>query len=145
MITASAVTATIPLKTKSLSANLRRGVMKYLILGGTQIQDGAVRSITSGLKSGRVYVRRGIKHQASAPGQPPAADTGRLHTSIQMIPEPDLLKVTIGPGVQYAKFLEFGTKKMAPRPFMIPPFNATLPKIKANIGKAVRDSLKTGG
>lgn len=64
---------------------------------------------------GRTY---GV-HTASAPGQPPAVDTGRLRQSIRV--------QKVGPGhyrvgtdVQYAIFLEFGTRRIAARPFLRP-------------------------
>ena len=72
--------------------------------------------------SGRVY-RNG--HVASAPGEPPAPDTGNLRKNWRqkVIAAPN----GIGNGVRvrmqiktdtfYAKFLEYGTRKMAPRPF----------------------------
>lgn len=45
-------------------------------------------------------------------------DTGRLRSSIatEIIP----LKATVMPHVNYAKFLEFGTRYMVPHPFMGP-------------------------
>lgn len=72
--------------------------------------------------SGRQYGR----HRASAPGDSPAVDTGRLRQSI------GVQKVAqghyrVGTNVQYAPLLEFGTRKMAARPFMRP----ALEKVRA--------------
>lgn len=58
-------------------------------------------------------------HQASAPGDPPAVNTGRLRQSITA------LKISpghwrVGTNVEYAIVLEFGSRRMAPRPFMRP-------------------------
>lgn len=65
----------------------------------------------------QVGARRSAPHTASAPGDPPAVDTGRLRQSITAL--------KIGPGhwrvgtnVKYAIFLEFGTRRIAPRPFV---------------------------
>lgn len=72
-------------------------------------------------KSGRFY-RRGADriHLASAPGQAPAIDYEHLIDSVQQ----KLYKTVIGGEVftnsEYAEPLEFGTRKMAPRPFMAP-------------------------
>jgi len=83
--------------------------------------EGAVkRSFKPG--SGRVY-RRGSKiHRASAPGEPPAVDTGRLRSSITHQVKAEGKKVIgrIGTNVEYARSLEFGTNKMAARPFLRP-------------------------
>jgi HK97 gp10 family phage protein len=76
-------------------------------------------------KSGRFY-RRGKDriHLASAAGQAPAIDYGHLIDSIQQ----KLYKTVIGGEVftnsEYAEPLEFGTRKMAPRPSMAPALEA---------------------
>jgi len=102
--------------------------------------------------SGREYKvsKTGPLHHASAPWEPPAVLTGRLRASIttawsggqRPIPQPvpgnpkasfnDAIrvpegsetefKVVIGTNVEYAPYLELGTSKMSPRPFMRPAF-----------------------
>lgn len=69
---------------------------------------------------GRVYGRR--KHRASAPGQGPAVDTGRLRSSIshEVGKVGTTIVARVGTDVEYAKYLELGTSKMAPRPFLRP-------------------------
>ena len=74
-------------------------------------------------KDGRL--RRGgrrVPHQASAPGMPPASDTGRLLTSIHhsVTGVLDTLEARVGTDVNYALYLELGTRYMAPRPFLRP-------------------------
>jgi len=73
-------------------------------------------------KSGRTYKRGSKSHQASAPGEAPAIDTGNLANSIQ-VKHPKKLLATVGPGdVEYAVPLEFGSEngKLMARPFMGP-------------------------
>jgi HK97 gp10 family phage protein len=69
--------------------------------------------------SGETYTRGSVSHTASAPGQPPAVDTGRLRSSITFVPGADARGpyVDVGTNVEYAPYLEFGTRKMASRPF----------------------------
>lgn len=81
------------------------------------------KSILSGAKSGRQYFVNGARHTASAPGQAPANDTGELVRSIKVTKERN--KSTINISKNYAVFLEFGTSKMRPRPFIIPAFLKT--------------------
>jgi len=81
------------------------------------------KSILSGAKSGRQYYVNGARHTASAPGQPPANVTGELVRSIKVTKERN--KSTINISKNYAIFLEFGTSKMRPRPFIIPAFLKT--------------------
>jgi HK97 gp10 family phage protein len=80
-------------------------------------------SILSGAKSGRQYYVNGARHTASAPGQSPANVTGELVRSIKVTKERN--KSTINITKNYAIFLEFGTSKMRPRPFIIPAFLKT--------------------
>ena len=78
------------------------------------------RSITSEPKHGRLYIRPGRKpHRASAPGEPPASDTGTLVNSIQVRHVRDLESWVIV-GAEYAHELEFGRARVAARPFVRP-------------------------
>ena len=79
---------------------------------------------------GRTYsvTVRGIRrtHTASAPGDPPARLTGRLMESVRVtLLDLDNLVAHVGPDPSrfrgtgyYPAFLEFGTRTIAPRPFM---------------------------
>ena len=90
--------------------------------------------------TGRVYQRRGTTHRASAPGESPALDTGALRNSIRS----EVVRTATGfvgkviASASYAQALEFGTEKMAPRPFLsrIPrEFSA---RIRATIARFAR-------
>ena len=61
-------------------------------------------------------VNNDIEHVASAPGQPPAVDTGRLRASVDSVRPAGEPRVLVGTPVDYAPFLEFGTSRMKPRP-----------------------------
>lgn len=54
----------------------------------------------------------------SKPGEPPHADTTRLRKSIEQEIDEGRLVARVGTNVEYAAHLEFGTSKMAPRPFL---------------------------
>lgn len=84
------------------------------------IHAEAVRSIQSGGRSGREYRRRGVVHTASAPGEPPASDTGRLAQSGRVELADDRVSGTVTFATEYAAGLELGTQTVAPRPFMLP-------------------------
>ncbi len=88
-------------------------------------------------------------HVASEEGQPPAVDTGRLRASISTnwsessfgsinrigakakegdgVGQPSKIEgkftVVVGTAVNYAPFLEFGTRRMAARPFVRPAYD----------------------
>lgn len=74
-------------------------------------------------KHGREYRRARGPHRASAPGEPPAYDTGTLERSIT---EPHAHKLSTGVVVEvdidapYAAELEYGRAGIAARPFVEP-------------------------
>lgn len=77
--------------------------------------------------------RMGKQTRASAPGDPPAAQTGHLRGSVQV----DLSRLQesnprgrAGTNVNYGLFLELGTRKMAPRPWARPTARKFRPIIK---------------
>lgn len=79
------------------------------------VEGNAKAAIMSGPKSGRRYGN----HTASAPGEAPATDVGNLVNSIHAKKESRFVWV-VGVGAKYGKALEMGTRRMAPRPFLLP-------------------------
>jgi len=73
-----------------------------------------------GSKSGRIYSRGKKSHQASAPGEAPAIDTSKLVNSLQEEFENGGLTGYAFTNIDYAPHLEYGTVKMAARPFYVP-------------------------
>ena len=95
-----------------------------VVAGLTKAAEWAVGEVKRSFQpgTGRVYIRGGKRHQASAPGQPPAVDTSRLRTHITHLVQTSGSQVTayVGTNVEYAKELEFGTSRKAARPFLRP-------------------------
>ncbi len=56
---------------------IREATMRGIVRATEEVREEAISLIQNGEKTGRIYRRRGIEHQASAPGEPPASDTGR--------------------------------------------------------------------
>lgn len=82
-----------------------------------------VKKSFSKVGAGRVYKKgKGKIHIASAPGQPPAIDTGALRSSIQSKVQVKGLNVVgeVGSDMPYSLFLELGTRTMAKRPYLMP-------------------------
>lgn len=97
----------------------------------TETKAEAVRGIQGGPASGVTYQKYNPRrvHTASAPGQYPATDTGRLASSVTAIlPTRARLVGEVGTAVMYGRHLEFGTSRMAARPWLLPSFE------KAKIG-----------
>lgn len=124
---------------KSHQARLRRmaaqaapAAARALYAGGQLIESTAEASITAGAVSG-------ANHVPSLPGQPPNEDTGTLRRSIETrVGGPNLVIVQAGGGeTDYAAFLEFGTSRMAARPFMRPAAEQNRAEITKLVGRAI--------
>ena len=110
--------------------------------GGQLIRGEAIKSIQSGGKSGVMYQKYNPRreHRASAPGQAPASDTGNLVSKI-IVRQKSRDVTSVQSNANYSAFLEYGTSKMQPRPFMLPAFekskkpiiNAVLNRVKQKI------------
>lgn len=108
------------------------GAMKSAALQG----EGGLKVILSTPGRGREYPRGKTKiHKASAPGDPPAPDTGRLRASVthEVVLIGDSVVSRVSDNTEYALWLELGTEKVAPRPALRP----LLPKLV----KAVRAAI----
>lgn len=82
----------------------------------------------------------------SAPGEAPAVDTGRLRASIthRIEHDGDESAAYVGTNVEYAPYLEFGTIRMAPRPFMVPAIERNKEWIKNKIKSVVKNPEAAG-
>lgn len=114
-----------------LTKNSAREVARQLYKIGQEIELDAERSITEGSVSGK-------NHVPSNPGEPPNADTRHLDSNI----ETELVdfykpRVTVTSKAEYSSALEFGTEKMAARPFMRP----ALERHKGDIAKSVKNGV----
>ena len=114
-----------------------------IVKGGAQLIRGeAIKSIQTGAKSGVMYQMYNPRreHRASAPGQAPASDTGNLVSKI-IVRQKSQDVTSVESNANYSAFLEYGTSKMQPRPFMLPAFekskkpiiNAVLNRVKQKI------------
>jgi hypothetical protein len=87
----------------------------------------AIHGIQHSGGGGRTYEKYNPRrsHTASAPGKYPSTDTGRLANSIGVASDmADRGKsITVGTAVNYGPWLEFGTSRMAARPWLLPSFN----------------------
>ena len=78
-------------------------------------------------------------HRASAPGESPATDTGTLANSIES--KRYGLVAVVWTEKKYAKWLEFGTRKIAPRPFFTPAVEQNREKYPTELGNAVVEAI----
>jgi HK97 gp10 family phage protein len=107
-------------------------------LAGAMLVEQAAKLSMGEAKSGRMYGA----HQASAPGEAPAVDTGLLLNSIQSeLVETSATSALAQAGVagaEYGEALEYGTARILPRPYMRPALDNNEDRIVAG----VRDALE---
>jgi HK97 gp10 family phage protein len=101
----------------------------------------AKKSIQSHKSSGNVYVRGSISHTASTAGNPPNSDTGNLVKNITIQKISGGYDVGSRKGAPYGVHLEFGTSKMAARPWLTPAFYLALEKLKVKMIKRLREKI----
>jgi hypothetical protein len=131
----------------ALETKVRQACVRVVAKTGGVILEEGSRLIASPPKTGRIYERDNPRriHQASAPGEAPATDLGKLLASGEVILEPqtpDRISARVNWGAEYALDLELGTKKIEPRPFARPALAHAEPgfvaEAKAEIEGAVR-------
>lgn len=117
---------------RRMAKQTAREVTRALYLVGQQVELEAERSITAGSVSGKFHV-------PSLPGEPPNRQTGTLDSNIEttvVAQNPPTVHVTSH--APYSAFLEFGTSRMAARPFLSPAVKKFRGKIPAEISVAIR-------
>jgi HK97 gp10 family phage protein len=114
----------------------RRG-SQIMYAAGNLIQVEAQLSITNGAVSGQGHI-------PSRPGQPPNNDTGRLADQIETV-QLSPLHTEVSSNARHAVALEFGTTRMAERPYMRPAVAKTRKEVLDLIRRAADEALKGKG
>src|SRR5690625_3900961 len=107
------------------------------------IRNTAVRSIQKQSPNGVTYEKYNPRrsHVASAPGNPPNTDTGRLAGSIRAVMS-GTSSAHVEALADYAVHLEFGTRSMAARPFMTPAVEQERPNYERGLRELTRRAAK---
>ena len=111
-----------------------------LMVHGTAVKS--IQKSSPGESQIRYKPRRGVV--AAKPGKAPNTDTGRLVQSIAFEFEDGGMKGLVGTNLRYGKHLEFGTNKMAARPWLKPAVRANRKKIEKLFEKTLADAVKRG-
>lgn len=122
----------------ALIARIRQAAMRGVLRGTEAVHATAIRKIQTGPKTGRIYRTRGVEHQASAPGEAPASDTGALAQRSGTRYEPNELTGFVTFNAAYAAPLEFGTNRIEPRPFLRPSLVENADLIRDSVADEVR-------
>jgi HK97 gp10 family phage protein len=125
---------------RNASKDMQAAVADAVTATGLELRGDVVKRIQRGPATGRTYQRRGVTHTASAPGQAPATDTGRLANSVTF-EQAGPVSVTVGSALIYAAYLEYGTTRMAPRPVWRPAVEDMAPKFRNRLLRALGMAL----
>ena len=125
------------------SGEIKQAVSRAVVGTALELQGNIKTSIARGPASGRTYQKYNPRrtHTASAPGQPPMTDTGRLVNSIEFDKVGDLT-ATVGSKLAYATYLEYGTSRMAARPFFRPAVEQIGPKYIERLERAINGATQ---
>lgn len=142
------LTGTVELKRALREFGINADKELAAIVRGTaqNVRSNAIKSIQRGTKSGIEYEKYSPRrtHRASAPGEAPATDTGRLVGSIQANIEGKSAEVSAN--TEYAAYLEFGTRTIEPRPFLFPALEQERPawerRLNGIVDKASKGIIK---
>lgn len=113
---------------KALGADTDDVVLETINDLATDTHALAVAGISHSGGGGRTYKKYNPRrtHTASAPGQYPASDTGELAINVRMaglsLATVGSMMATVGTSILHGAWLEFGTSRMAARPWLMPSF-----------------------
>lgn len=108
------------------------------------LDSDAKQSVSQGSRSGRIYKRKTVTHQASAPGEYPKTDRGFLVAGFLFNIRKTFTDVYgyLENRAAHAAAVEFKPISKGGRPFMRPLFKKWNGKIKDNIVMAMRNTIK---
>lgn len=105
------------------------------MLEATQVVRNETLETLSGARSGKTYRVPGTSrtYTASSPGEPPAVATARLRQSVKSVVRGEGKKVIgeVGTELEYGLMLEYGTRNIAPRPWLRPSFGKAADAVKS--------------
>lgn len=133
-------------KQASVRTNLEKSVAKACLIVETEAKKN-MRDTERDLS--KSYKRGEKVHHPSAEFDYPAIDSGTLVRSITHSVESgdsgDHVEGRVGTNVIYGKFLEHGTSRMAPRPWLYRTLRAKRDEVRKAIGEAVSGRTITVG
>jgi hypothetical protein len=117
----------------NLADSLQAVVIGVVVKDGKVAVENIKQRMRSG-KSGRIY----NGHQASAPGESPAVDSGALINSLDVI-QVSNSDVAVYSSDPKAPLLEYGTSKMAARPFLSAESYAMEKRLPQNVESGIKE------
>jgi HK97 gp10 family phage protein len=136
-------------KLKKLGIDVDKVTGKAVARVALKMESDAKRLISRGERSGRTYKRGRKSHRASAPYEAPKTDTGNLVRNITtnfINRKKAEVGVFASRGAMYGAWLEFGTRNIAPRPWLSRTYNANREfadtAFLKELNKAIREAAR---
>jgi len=114
---------------------------------GLELRGDIIKRYQRGPASGRTYQKYKPRrtHQASAPGQAPMTDTGRLQGGT-LFKKDGPASVRVFNAIEYAAELEYGSTngrgRIAPRPAWRPAIEKMRPKYEKRVNRAIAEAVR---
>jgi HK97 gp10 family phage protein len=108
---------------------VRKSAQREILKSAYRVHAAAVKRIASGPAGGRVYELYSPRrtHKASAAGEAPMTDTGALVSNSEV--RAGDLEAWVVFKKEHALYLEFGTSRIQPRPFLVPSVEEETPAL----------------
>jgi len=128
---------------KRISEDIDEDLKRLVTASGLEMQSEIKRRINQGPATGRLRPGRGrsASSRASSEGEAPMTDTGRLVSSV-LFRVIGRARVAVLSRIKYAKWLEEGTKEIAPRPVWIPVAEAEKPVFQRSVERLIQKAIK---
>lgn len=123
-------------------ASVQKAAFRGVVRGTESVKTRMVERILQPPKSGRIYKRNTVSHQASAPGESPASDTGRLAGAVTTTYDIPNITGYINVSTAYAAALEYGTARVAARPYARVSLAEKADEIRADIAAEIAGALR---
>lgn len=125
-----------------LIAAVTRGAMRGVVVGAGIVENEAVQLVLGTAKTGRIYRRRSVVHQASAPGEPFAQDTGDTLRRREIVLDQGRITASLVFRSLNAVRMEFGTRNIEPRPFARPAISKSRAAVANAIAAEIAEELR---
>ena len=126
---------------RRMMKNLPKVLKKELVKEFNKAASDMVKDIRASIEKSSGSYKEGPKgHWSSPPGTPPNSITGALARSVKVVQraKQSNIQIVVDVDAFYGAWLEFGTTKMAPRPFMRPAFRKHSPKLTKRGRKIIK-------
>jgi len=134
-------------KLQALKVKAPSALAKATYLGANVVLTEIKNTLQKGTRTGKVYKRKRGSHRASAAGEAPKTDSGRLVNSLNISEGKSLLGMpftSVNSGVEYAHRLEEGDKKIKARPYIKVSVKRKEKQVVAIFKRIVREDLSDG-